>query len=89
MAKNTSRLMEIADELNKHIIAVRGALELAEESAPNVELQDLLLKAVERMDNIQRLSNEMLGALKHLFDKMDEMKTAKTDTEFKGQAENK
>jgi hypothetical protein len=89
MAKNTSRLMEIADELNKHIIAVKGALELAEESAPNVELQDLLLKAVERMDNIQRLSNEMLGALKHLFDKMDEMKTTKTDTEFKGQAGNK
>jgi hypothetical protein len=24
MAKNNSRLMEIADELNKHIIAVRG-----------------------------------------------------------------
>jgi hypothetical protein len=89
MAKNNSRLMEIADELNKHIIAVKGALELAEESAPSVELQDLLLKAVERMENIQILSNEMLGALKHFFDKMDEMKTAKTDTELKGQREKK
>jgi DNA repair ATPase RecN len=89
MAKNNSRLMEIADELNKHIIAVKGALELAEDSAPNVELQNLLLKAIERMDNIHRLSNEMLGTLKHLFDKMDEMKTSKTDTEVKGQTKDK
>lgn len=76
MEKGDSRLKEISEELNKHIIAVKGALELAEESASMGELRDLLLKAIGRMDSIQRLSNEILAVLKQIFEKMDEMKKA-------------
>lgn len=79
MEKSNSRLMEISDELNKHIIAVRGALELAEESAP-MELQDLLSKAIERMDTMQKLFHEMFAVLQQIFEKMDEIKTAKKRT---------
>lgn len=76
MEKINSRLMEISDELNKHIIAVRGALELAEESA-STELQELLSKAIERMDTIQKLSHEIFGVLQQVFEKMDEIKKSK------------
>jgi len=76
MEKISPKLTEIADELNKHIIAVRGALELAEESAPS-ELQELLSKAIERMDTMQKLFYEMFAVLQQLCEKMDEIKTAK------------
>jgi hypothetical protein len=76
MEKINSRLMEISDELDKHVIAVRGALELAEESA-STELQDLLSKAIERMDTIQKLSHEIFAVLQQVFEKMDEIKKAK------------
>lgn len=77
MTKIHNRLKEISDELNEHIIAVRGTLELVVESVLKGELNDLLLKATDRMDAIQRLSNEMIEALKHILAKMDELKNAK------------
>jgi len=77
MTKIHDRLKEISDELNEHIIAVRGTLELVVESVSKGELNDLLLKATDRMDAIQRLSNEMIEALKHILAKMDELKNAK------------
>ncbi len=77
MTKIHNRLKEISDELNEHIIAVRGTLELVVESVSKGELNDLLLKATDRMDAIQRLSNEMIEALKHILAKMDELKNAK------------
>ncbi|OGW36551.1 MAG: hypothetical protein A2Y97_03315 [Nitrospirae bacterium RBG_13_39_12] len=71
MTKKNERLTAISNELNENIIAVRGTLELAEASVSDGELQGLLLKAVERIDIIQRLTSEMLIALKNIFDKME------------------
>jgi hypothetical protein len=83
MTKGTNRIKEISDELNEHIIAVKGTLELVETSVSDSDLQNLLVKAVERVDTIQRLSHEMFTVLKQILDKMDEMKTSKGDTEEK------
>jgi hypothetical protein len=81
MTKRTNRIKEISDELNEHIIAVKGTLELVETSVSDSELQNLLVKAVERVDTIQSLSHEMLSVLKQVLDKMDEMKTSRGDGE--------
>ena len=81
MTKGSNRIKEISDDLNEHIIAVKGTLELVETSVSDSELHSLLVKAVERMDTIQMLSNEMFAMLKTILDKMDEMKTSKIDTE--------
>lgn len=81
MTKGSNRIKEISDELNEHIIAVKGTLELVETSVSDSELHSLLVKAIERVDTIQLLSNEMFAMLKQILDKMDEMKTSKIDTE--------
>ncbi len=80
MVKSNDRLKEISGELNENIMAVRGTLELVESAVSQGELNDLLLKAIERIDVIQKLSNEMLVTLKQIFEKMNEIKTAKTVT---------
>lgn len=74
MKKGTNRIKEISDELNEHIIAVKGTLELVETSVSDGELQNLILKAVERVDTIQRLSLEMFAVLTQILEKMDELK---------------
>jgi DNA-binding FrmR family transcriptional regulator len=74
MAERDNKLDEISNQLNENILAVKGTLELLDTSVTEDELHELLLKAVERMDAIQRLSQEMLGALKNCFDRMDELK---------------
>ncbi len=79
MTKSDDRLKEISNELNEHIIAVKGTLELVESSVSEGELNDLLLKAIERMDTIQRLSNEMIAVIKSLLERMEEIKTKKSD----------
>jgi len=79
MTKSDDRLKEISNELNEHIIAVKGTLELVESSVSEGELNDLLLKAIERMDTIQRLSNEMIAVIKSLLERMEEIKTRKSD----------
>ena len=81
MTKGSNRIKEISDDLNEHIIAVKGTLELVETSVSDSELHSLLVRAVERMDTIQMLSDEMFVMLKTILDKMDEMKTSKIDTE--------
>jgi hypothetical protein len=81
MTKHTNRIKEISDELNEHIIAVKGTLELAETSVTDTELQNLLVKAVARVDAIQNLSHEIFVVLRQILDKMDEMKTTKGDAE--------
>ena len=81
MTKGSNRIKEISDDLSEHIIAVKGTLELVETSVSDSELHSLLVKAVERMDTIQMLSDEMFAMLKTILDKMDEMKTSKIDTE--------
>jgi len=81
MTKGSNRIKEISDELNEHIIAVKGTLELVETSVSDSELHSLLVKAIERVDTIQMLSNEMFAMLKQILDKIEEMKTSKIDTE--------
>jgi hypothetical protein len=80
MAKSNDRLIELSNELDEHIIAVKGTLELVDSSVTEDELHNLLLKAIERMDSIQRLSHEMIVALKNLIDKIEEIKSKKADT---------
>jgi hypothetical protein len=81
MTKGTNRIKEISDELNEHIIAVKGTLELLETSVSDDELHNLLVKAIERVDTIQLLSHEMLAVLKQVLDRMDEMKASKIDAQ--------
>ena len=76
MATGNEKLMEISNELNEHIIAVKGVLELAEESASE-ELQGLISKAIKRMDAIERLSNEVVIGLKLFIDKMADIEKKK------------
>jgi hypothetical protein len=78
MATKNDRLVAISNELNEHIIAVRGTLELLETSVSEDDLHGLLIKAIERIDTIQRLSNEILITLKNIFDKMEGEKSEKT-----------
>jgi hypothetical protein len=68
-----NKLKEISRELNEHIMAVKGTLELMEASVSETDLQGLLTKAIERMDAIQRLSQEVLLGLRTCFEKMNEM----------------
>ena len=69
MSERDKKLDEIANELDEHILAVKGTLELIDTSVTEDDLHQLLLKAVDRMDRIQGLSSEMLVALKKCFDK--------------------
>ncbi|MGE5300604.1 MAG: hypothetical protein ACM3MB_06525 [Acidobacteriota bacterium] len=72
MAESNKKLDEVADQLNENILAVKGTLELIDTSVEEDDLHQLLIKAINRMDVVQRLSNEMLAALKSCFDKMGE-----------------
>lgn len=83
MKDTDNKLKEISRELNEHIMAVKGTLELMEASVSETDLQGLLTKAIERMDAIQRLSQEVVLALRTCFEKMDEMKNKKEQSEQK------
>ncbi len=72
MAESGKKLDEIADQLDENILAVKGTLELIDTSVTEDDLHQLLLKAINRMDMLQRLSGEMLSALKNCLDKMGE-----------------
>lgn len=69
MADINDRLDEISDQLDENILAVKGTLELMDASVTEDELRNLLLKAIERMDIIKKLSGDMLVALKHCIDR--------------------
>ncbi len=71
MDESNKKLDEVADQLNENILAVKGTLELIDTSVED-ELHPLLIKAVARMDIIQKISDEMLAALKSCFEKMGE-----------------
>ena len=74
MNERNNKLDEMANQLNENIIAVKGTLELVDTSGTEDDLHELLIKAIERMDIIQKVSNDMVGALKNCFDKMSSMK---------------
>jgi len=63
--------------MSEHIIAVKGTLELLDASVSEDDLHSLILKAVERMENMQRLSDELLAVLKQVLEKMSEAKDRK------------
>ena len=65
MTERNNKLDEISHEFNENILAVKGTLELLDTSVTEDDLHDLLLKAMQRMDNIQKLSNDMLDALRN------------------------
>ncbi len=70
MTERNNKLDEISEQLNENIIAVKGTLELMDTSVTEDDLHDLLLKSMQRMDVIQKLSNDMLAALQSCLDKM-------------------
>ncbi len=74
MAEMDNKLDEISNQLNENILAVKGTLELIDTSVTEEELHELLIKSIERMDIIQRLSNDILVVLKNCFDKIGEIK---------------
>jgi hypothetical protein len=73
MGDRDEKLKELSRALNEHIMAVKGTLELMEASVSEADLQGLLTKAIERMDAIQGLSQEVVLGLRNLFEKMDKM----------------
>ncbi len=70
MTEKSNKLDEISHQLDENILAVKGTLELMDTSVTEDDLHDLLLKAMLRMDSIQRLSNDMLKALQNCLNKM-------------------
>ena len=74
MSEIDKKLNEISDKLNEHMMAVKGTLELVDASVSEDDLHNLLLKAIERMESMQRLSDELFAALKQIFEKMNKNK---------------
>ncbi len=74
MSERSKELDQISDQLNENILAVKGTLELVDTSVTEDELHELLLKAIERMDKIQRLSKDVFVVLKDSFEKMETIK---------------
>ncbi len=79
MTEKDNKLKEISSEISEHVIAVKGTLELIEASISEDELQNLTRKAIERMDAIQSLSQELIVALKNCFERLGELYNKKTD----------
>ena len=74
MIEMNSKLNEISSRLNENILAVKGTLELVDTSVTeDDDLHKLLLKAIERMDAIQELSDDMLIVLKKCLDKIGDL----------------
>ena len=77
MLEINNRLKEISDIMNEHIITVKGTLELLDASVSEDDLRNLILKAIERMENMHRLSDELFAVLQQVFEKMSERKDSK------------
>ena len=71
MTERDKKLDELSDQLDENILAVKGTLELIDASITEDDLHELLLKAIGRMDIIEKLSHDMLVALKSCFDKIE------------------
>jgi hypothetical protein len=77
MSEINKRLEEISDKMSEHILTVKGTLELLDASVSEDDLRSLILKAIERMDKIQGLSDELFAVLEKLLEKMGETKDGK------------
>lgn len=77
MSGINKRLEEISDKMSEHILTVKGTLELLDTSVSEDDLRSLILKAIERMEKIQGLSDELFAVLEKLLEKMGETKDGK------------
>ncbi|MDH5202647.1 MAG: hypothetical protein OEW69_05255 [Nitrospirota bacterium] len=77
MSEINNRLKEISDKMSEHIITVKGTLELLDASVSEDDLRNLILKAIERMEDMQQLSDELFAVLQQVFEKMNEAKGRK------------
>lgn len=77
MSEINEKLKEISDTMSEHIITVKGTLELLDASVTEDDLRSLVLKAIERMENMQQLTDELFVVLKQVFEKMRETKDSK------------
>lgn len=77
MSEINKRLEEISDKMSEHILTVKGTLELLDASVSEDDLRSLILKAIERMDKIQGLSDELFAVLEKVLEKMGETKDGK------------
>jgi hypothetical protein len=77
MSEINDRLKEISDKMSEHIITVKGTLELLDASVSEDDLRSLILKAIERMENMHQLSDELFAVLKQVFEKISEAKDSK------------
>ena len=77
MSAINDKVKEISGKIEEHIVAVKGTLELADASISESdnELDGFVLKAMERMDDVQKLSNELAAIVNLLIEKMDETKS--------------
>jgi hypothetical protein len=75
MNEKNEKLEATLNELNEHITAVKGTLELIDASVEEDDLHNLVLKALKRMDTIYALSGEMFTLLKACLQKMRETNT--------------
>ena len=79
MSEIDDRLTGISDKINEHIMTVKGTLELVDASVSEEDLHNLLLKAIERMENMQKLSDELFEVLRQIIAKMSETKNLKNE----------
>jgi hypothetical protein len=77
MSEINNRLKEMSDKMNEHIITVKGTLDLLDASVSEDDLRNLILKAIERMENIQGLTDELFEMLQKVIEKMREGKDHK------------
>ena len=77
MSEIDKKMKEISDRMSEHIITVKGTLELLDASVTEDDLRSLILKAIERMENLQILSDELFVVLQEVFAKMREEKDRK------------
>ena len=77
MSEIDNKMKEISDKMSEHIITVKGTLELLDASVTEDDLRSLILKAIERMENLQILSDELFVVLQEVFVKMKEEKNRK------------
>lgn len=75
MSAITDKVKEISNKIEEHIVAVKGTLELSDASLPDDELHGFMLKAMERMDDVQKLYNELAAIVNLLIEKVDETKS--------------
>jgi hypothetical protein len=77
MSELNNRLKEISDRMGENILAVKGTLEVLDASVSEDDLRNLILKAIERMENMQHLSDELFAVLQQVFVKISEAKDRK------------